>query len=309
MSNFGIAQEAGEGTARKVYTGIENFKVVDLCPNHEALKAIFGENAKEDAYTMKTELKDADNNVTGEAEQVKIVMYLDNDEEGEGSIKTRLTFFITKDYQTNKDKTKTQFINVYGRTAWLTPDDATSGQAIITMTGAKGAYHFDTTGMRKAYRGEEALISMLRNLLNLGSPDKAKDKSLVTSQFSEADWATIFGGNFKMLQGVVASSPNKIGILLGAKTVEDNIYQDCYNRNTLRQYAKAGGKFDYLRRDVDSAQANGAFGATDFGDPSYKLNEYLSDAKPTADVPAAVGFGGGAAPSFDASTADAFAQK
>lgn len=311
MSNFGTAQEAGEGVARKIYTGVENFKVTSVCPDQTVLKTIFGENAKEDKYVMEAELKDAEGNVTGNVPQVKIVMYLDNEAvEGEPSIKTRLTYFVTKDYQTNNLKTKNQYINMYGRTAWLTDADVQGAGAIVTLTGAKGAYHFDTEGMRKAYRGEEALISMLRNLLNLGSPEKAKDKSLVTSQFSEGDWNTIFGGNFGMLSNVIASSPNKIGVLLGAKAVEANIYQDAYNRNTLRQYSKGTGNFNYLRKDVEGAQSNGAYGSTDFGDPSYKLNEYMKDAAPTAMDAAPAGFGGGdAAPSFDASTADAFAVK
>jgi hypothetical protein len=305
MSNFGMASEAGEGSARKIYTGVENFKVTEVCPDHEALKEIFGENAKEDTYATNAELKDAEGNVTGTVPQIKVVMFVDN-EDAEMPIKTRLTYFVTKQFQLKTDGTKAQYINLYGRTAWLTKEDATNPPAIITLTGAKGAYHFDTTGMRQAYRGEEAVISMLRNLLNLGSPDKAKDKSLVASQFSIADWDTMFAGNVKMLAGVIQSSPNKIGLLLGAKTVEGgDVYQDCYNRNTLRQYSKAGGKFDYLRRDVEGAQANGAFSMTDFGDPSYKLSEHLGDAHPTAEA-AVSGFGTAPAPSFDAATEDAF---
>jgi hypothetical protein len=306
MSNFGQAQEAGEGSARKVYTGVENFKITHVNPTQEELKALYGDNAKEPIYVSDNDIKDAEGNVLRTVPQIRIDLFLDNEDE-EQEIKTRLSFFITKDYQMKTDGTKTQYINVYGGTAWLTPEDAASGKAIITMTGAKGAYHFDTTGMRKAYRGEEALISMMRNLLNLGSPAKAKDKSLVTSQFSEADWNGMFGGDVKALRSIMLSSPNKIGVLLGAKTVEGNVYQDVYSRNTLRQYSKAGGNFSYLRKDVEGAQANGAYGNTEFGDPSYKLSEYLGDAVPTPETAVGAGFGGGAnSTAFDANTANAF---
>lgn len=307
MSNFGQAQEAGEGTLRKIYTGVENFKITHVNPTHEELKTIYGENAKEPTYVADTEIKDANGTVLRVVPQIRIDLYLDNQNENEEeSIKTRLTYFIPKEYQMKTDGTKAQYINAWGRTAWLDEAQANSGQAIITMTGAKGAYHFDTTGMRKAFRGEEAVISMMRNLLNLGSPDKAKDKATVMSQFSEDDWNKMFLGNVSMLKNVVMGSPNKIGVLLGAKTVEGGaVYQDTYNRNTLRQYAKASGNFKYLRSDVESAQANGAYGMTNFGDPSYKLAPFLEDAVPTTTSPA--GFGGGASTEgFSSSTANAF---
>lgn len=295
MTQFGQAQEAGEGTVRKLYTGVENFKVVDVNPDHEGLKKIFGENAKEDEYIG---LDDEGKT------RLKIVMYLDN-EDTETPIKTRLTFWVTQDYRLKTDKTKAQVINLYGRTCWLTEAEIATNAPSYTMTGAKGAYHYDAAGSRKAFKGEEGVISMLRNLLNLGSPEKADDKSTVTSQFSEADWNTMFSGAITTLKGVIMSSPNKIGLLLGVKTTDSGVYQDVYNRNTLRQYSKAGGNFNYLRKDVQDAQSNGAFPNTNFGDISFKLSEYFEGAAPTA--PAAIE--GAASPGFSASTQTAFTSK
>lgn len=303
MSNFGSAQEAGDGSARKVYTGVENFRITSVCPDHEQLKKIFGENAKADDYNKPQE-NDGEPNVP----QVKLVFYIDNEAiEDEESIKTRLTYFVTKQpYLTNAGD-KTQYINVYGRTCWLTPDQAKSTEPIITLTGAKGAYHFDTAGMRPAYRGEDGVIDMLKNLLNLGSPDKAKDKSLCHAQFSTADWEAMFNGNFASIRSAVTSSPNKIGLLLGAKTVADgSVYQDVYNRSTLRQYSKGSGNFKYIRSNVESAQENGSYPNTNFGDPSYKLAEFLGDAVPTPQAAVSTGFGQVEAPKFDAATTNAF---
>lgn len=261
MANFGNATEAGEGFASKVYTGIENFRVVSVCPNHEELKKLFGDKAKEDTYTLKND-KGVD--------QVKIVLHLDNEaEEGEPSIKTRLTFFVTKEERLSQTGKK-QFINLYGENAWLPLD----GSIPESMSW------FNTEGSRPAFNGEDIFISFIRNLLNLPSLKKADKPGDAASQFSEAEWNAVFNGNFSIIKSAIMSSPNKIGLLLGAKTVDDGkIYQDIYNRSTLRQWSKASGKFDYLRKEVTDAQSQGSYPKTDFGNPDYILREYNPNAE------------------------------
>ena len=272
MSNFGSEREAGEGFENKLYTGVENFSVVNVCPTHEELKSIYGDRAKEPTYVSKDE--DGNN-------QIRVDIMLDNKaEEGEPSIQTRISFFVTKAERVTKDGGKKQYINLYGQTAWLPDDAKKNAEGDYELVGAKGTYVFKGAGARPAFNGEEQLISFIRNLLNLESPDRAEDIKNAESQFSVEDWNKIFAGNLSILKQVIKSN-NKVGILLGVKTMPDGkIYQDSYNRTTLRQWAKASGRFDYLRNDVDSAKANGAYPNTDFGNPDYKLREYTS-ASPT----------------------------
>lgn len=255
MSNFGTASEAGEGFVNKVYTGVENFNVVSVCPDHNELKKLYGDNAKEDSYTL--------TNDQGQ-QQAKIVIHLDNGaEEGEPSIKTRLTFFVTKAVKVSQTNKKL-YINLYGENAWLPDGDI-----------PKEMEWFNTTGKRPAFDGEAEVIGFIRNLLNLPSLAKASKPEDAASQFSEADWNAMFNGNFATIKAAIMSSPNKIGLLLGAKTVDDGkIYQDIYNKSTLRQWAKSSGNFDYLRKQVTTAQDAGAYPKTNFGNPDYKLREY-----------------------------------
>ena len=226
--------------------------------------------------------------------------FLDNiAEEGEDSIKTNLSFYVVK---TNRVSSKgtVEVINDYGTSAWMNPD----------MTVPANMSWYNTEGMRKAYKGEPALIEMLKNLLNLPSlkaATEAGNPANAKASLSDSDWDTIFNGNFSVFQSLIKSTENKIGVLLGVKTVDDGkMYQATYNRKTLRQYTKATGKFEYLRKDVQSAQANGAFATTDFGDPSYVLTEFLGESTVTksaeVSAPQAQTFSG-----FNAETANAFA--
>lgn len=289
MSNFGQSTEAGEGFVNKLYTGIENFRVVAVCPNHDELKKMFGDNAKEDVYAL--------TNDEGE-QQAKIVIYLDNEAEGETpKITTRLTYFVTKKEKLSQTG-KRLYINIYGTNAWL-PLDGTIPESMSW---------FNPEGMRPAFDNENLVIDFLRNLLNLPSVDKADKPSDAYSQFSEKEWDSMFNGNFAQLKSAAMSSPNKIGVVLGVKTVDDGkMYQDVYNRNTLRQWSKQSGKFDYIRKNLTEAQSAGSYPKTDFGNLDFVLREY-SDIPSGPSNDAAFTADSAPATSFFAS-ADAFAPK
>jgi hypothetical protein len=275
MSKFGQGSEAGEGYVNKLYTGVENFNVTHINPTWDELKTIYGDNAKEPSYTS----------VNDEGvKTLRLDFYLDNlAEDGEPQIKTRMSLFINKADRPTQDGSKMQVINVYGQTAWLKPDDKVTGDKYVLQGGKSGTYTFLAEGTRPAYQGEEALVSFMKNILNLSGPDKAKTKEDAYAQFSLEDWETMFSGNVSVLRSIITGAPNKIGLLLGVKTVEDgNVYQDVYTRQTLRQYAKSKNNFDYLRKDVVSAQENGSYPKTNFGNPDYKLREFTADeATPT----------------------------
>ena len=262
MSTFGQAQEAGEGFVNRLYTGVENFRVTHVCPTHAELKTIYGEKAKEPKYTM---LDDKGQ------KQCRIDVYLNNDPaEGETEITTKVSFFITQAEKLSQTQ-KRLYINAFGQNGWLPLD----GSIPENMAW------YDVTGNRPAFQGEENLIGFLRNLLNLPSLAKAETPSHAMSQFSVADFNAMFAGNFASIRSA-CNSPNKIGLLLGVKTTDEGkMYQDAYTRNTLRQWAKESGNFDYLRASVTEAQQNGAYSKTSFGSPDYKLREFTASETPT----------------------------
>ena len=275
MSNFGAEREATDGGVRVVYTGLENFKVTSVNPDLEELKAIYGENAKEDTYVLENEVDGT------KFPQIKIVVMCDNDaEEGEPKVQARPTFWITRAPMVSKEKSKSQYINLFGKTNWMSKEDADKKLDMYENVGAN--YRYSGNSSRLALRGEPEFIDFLRNLLNLPSPEKVKDPKEAASMFSMDDWDKMFKGDFSAIKRILTGSTNKIGLLLGAKIVDGNkVYQDVFTRQTMRQYGKASGKFEYLLRELDSAVANGAYGNTDWGPRDLKLRAHDKDAIPT----------------------------
>lgn len=312
MSNFGKGAVAGDAGVKKLYTGVENFRIVSVNPTEAELKELYGENAREETYVSKSELKDANNNTVGEADSIRLVFHLNNMDE-ENPIKARASFYFTKTPYMTKDGNKQQFINLYGQTMWLTKDQISQNLREYTQQGARGTYIFDASGMRPAYKNEDKLISMLRNLLNLPGIQKAEkegNKAASASQLSASDWDAIFRGDVSCISNILKSTENKVGFLLGVKQSDDKRYQDTFINSTLRQYGKSSEKaLGYLRTSVQDAQAAGSYPSTDFGDPSYKLAEFVEDAVPTQ-INKTSGSGGVPAfqafQSLDAETQNAF---
>lgn len=307
MSNFGSEREANDGGVRQVYTGLENFKVISVNPSHEELKKIYGENAKEDKYLL-------ENEVDGKMyPQIKMVIYCDNEpEEGEPKISTRPTFWITRAPLVSKEKGTSQYINLFGKTNWMTKEEADQKLEVYERVGANGTYRYSGNSSRLALRGEVEFIDFLRNLLNLPSPDKVKDPKEAASMFSMEDWDKMFKGDFSTVKRILEGSNNKIGLLLGAKTVDDNkVYQDVFTRQTLRQYGKNSGKYEYLLKELDNAVNNGAYGNVNWGPRDLKLRVYDESAVPT-NVDAFANAGGTGGPEatsnsfFEPSEADSF---
>lgn len=279
MSTFGAERETTEGFVRKVYTGVENFRVVAVNPTHEELKKLYNsENIKEEEYVGTSEIDGT------EYPQVKIVLHLSNEaEKEEDRILTKATYWIVKKaLQTKDDSGRMQAINLFGKTAWLTKEDIAAKKEMYAIVGANGTYNFEGDEVRPALRGEADFIDMLRNLLNLPAPGKVENKMEAASYFSAAEWNTIFSGNFKALKEVVKVTKNKVGFLLGARIVEDKIYQDVFTRASLRQWVKNTGKFDYFKRTFNNAIDNGAYPNTEWGNSNFALAEYSEDAVPTA---------------------------
>lgn len=301
MSNFGSEREANDGV-RNVHTGVENFRVRHVNPSLEQLKTIYGDSAKEDTYLMERE---------GE-KLLKVVFHCDNDpSEGEEKINIYATFWINKKPLVSTEKGTKQYINMFGKTNWLSDADAALKKPVYENVGANGTYRFLGDGMRLALRGEKEFIEFFRNLLNLPDESKVAEKSQAASQFSLEDWDKMFNGDFTSLQTIVKNSTNKVGLLLGAKRAEEKVYQDVFTRHTLRQYAKGSKRYTYLTKELDNAINGGAFANTDWGPRDFTLRKYIEGGTPTQANVFKVDKGSEVAKNafFTEETADAFAPK
>ena len=267
--SFGKANEVTDGN-RKLYTGVENFQVVKVCPSKTELETMFG---REISYTPEYIGEQNVNDGDGErkAKQVRIDFFVNNDD-AETPIAIKVSFYIIDTH--HKSQTgKIRVINNYGKTTWLTPED------IKNKTVPGNMQWYKTDGLKVAKRGEEELIEFIANLLNLPfDPAKAKDPKDAHAVFSPERWAEIFSGDFSYLNEIVESTNNKVGLALGVKVSDDqSLRQVAYNRKTLRQFTKSSNKadkFKWLNDSIQNAKDNGAYGTTDFGAVNYALTEY-----------------------------------
>jgi hypothetical protein len=269
MSNgFGKSQEVKDGPLRQLWTGAENFKVVAVNPTKEELEALYGREMNfTPEYINTTKVTDGDGE--REVDQIRIDFYLSNEDD---TITTKAQFYIGKTH--HKSQTgKLKVINDFGKTTWLEKDAITSGTVPDNMTW------YNTSGMKIALRGEEEMISFLSNLLNLPFDlTKLEDKSDAHARISKEEWNTIFTGDVSLLRGIIESTNNKVGIILGVKTKQDGGFvQTIFNRTTLRQYtlhSTKADKFKWVLKDLLEAKASGAFGNVDFGPDDFQLREF-----------------------------------
>jgi hypothetical protein len=267
MSAFGTSKSA-EGTERKLYTGAENFKVVGCNPNKAELEAIYGREINFDPeYIGTTKVSDGDGE--REVEQIRLDFYLSNEDD---SIQTKIQFYVANTH--HKSQTgKYKVINSFGKDTWLDQDSIQSK----TTSDQMSWYNLD--GVKVAKRGEVELISFIVNLLNLPfNLAKVEDVSEAYARIDKEEWAKIFTGDVSLLRSVIASTNNKVGVLLGVKTKGDGgLVQTALNKHTLRQYiisSTRAEKFKYILKDLDEAVAAGAFGNIDFGPRDLVIREH-----------------------------------
>ena len=268
MSGFGKAQEVADGPIRKLFTGAENFKVIAVNPTKEEIEKMYGREINfTPEYTNTTKVTDGDGE--REVDQIRLDFYLSNEDD---SITTKAQFYIAKTH--HKSQTgKLKVINDFGKTTWLEKDAIQSGSVPDNMSW------YNTSGIKVALRGEEELISFLSNLLNLPFDlSKLEDVSDAHARISKEEWAKIFAEDFSLLKGIIESTNNKVGVVLGVKTKQDGkLVQTIFNRTTLRQYtldSTKADKFKWILKDILEAKAAGAFGNVEFGADDLSLREF-----------------------------------
>ena len=275
QNGFGASQEVKEGPVVKYYTGVENFKVVAVNPTKAELEAIYGRELNfTPEYLGETKVEDGDGERT--VPQYRLDFYLANED---NSITTKAQFYIDDTHHLSQSG-KYKVINSFGKTTWLTKEQ------VQTKTLPANMQWFNTSGLKVSKRGEDHLIDFLVNLLNLPYKiDELADPSDAYASISSEQWSKIFAGDLSLLQGIINNTNNKIGVLLGVKTKADGkLVQTIYNRKTLRQYTKSStraDKYKWLKSDLVSSVAAGAFGNVDFGvdretgEGSYDISEYV----------------------------------
>ena len=265
---FGKAQESKEAAEIKRFTGVGSVFVVGVNPNKSELEKLYERELDKDPEYV----TEKDGVVSA---RIDFIVKTDTAAKCNNGIEllTKVSMFIRKEYRFNKDKTKVQVIDKYGRTAWVTKEQAKNHEIPVYSNGKPANIDKD---YRPAYIGEEDVTNFLKLFLGIPNVEKwVKNEEtgrrevvglIDNPQDCECRLDHIedyFKGKFNEIKDAVSLMPNnKIKALFGVRTTDDGKqYQDVYTRKFL---SNAVSVYDKLAEDVQSNKDNGAYPNTEF---------------------------------------------
>lgn len=285
---FGQGQVSSEGGSIKRYIGVASVSVLAINPLKEELEKLYGrtlDNAPE--YVGEVEVGDT------KIPQVRLDFivkadpdkYLDANNQPLNFV-NKVSLFIRRAYRYNKDNTKVQVIDKYGRTAWVTVEQAKNHEIPVYTSGPANI----DKDYRPAYIGEEELIKFLIAYLNIPScqryingewvmndADKLADSEAMLEHIED-----YFKGDVSELRTIIGYQPNnKLKVLFGVRNTDDGrqhqtVYTRMFLKNGVNDYSK-------LDKDVKQTQEAGALSTSEFD--CTELHEYVVESTSFAAAP------------------------
>lgn len=265
---------ATERAEIKRFIGVGAVNILAVNPTKDELEKIYGTTLQNDPVYVTP--KSADKPY----EQVRIDFIIKvNDKDAvdaDGNpieAITKIAFFVNNAARKNKDNTKVQIIDKYGRTGWATQEEFKAKAIPVTSMGKQITIDKD---YRAAYFGEEELTKFMKTFLNIPSvqkynantgewhdvPDSEKPSCEIRFDHIK-DW---FKGDVKEIREAVSFQPtNTIKLLFGIRTTEKDgktvQYQDVFTREFVYGFQK---NYTRLEKQVNMAKQNGAYPNTEF---------------------------------------------
>lgn len=275
---FSQGQVSTEGASFKRFIGVASVNVLGVNPTKKELEGFYGNTFDKDPeYVGKVEVNGK------EVPQVRLDFivkadsdkYLDN-ENNPVNLISKVSIFLRKAYRFNKDNTKVQVIDKYGRTAWVTVEQAKAKEIPVYSNGPANI----DSNYRPAYVGEEDLIKLLITYLNIPScQNYIEGKWIMKSAAELADCEAslehiedYFKGDFSELKTIIGYQPNnKMKVLFGIKTNDDGKqYQVIYSRKFMNNRTS---DYTSLEKEVKELQNAGSMANTEF--KFAELQEYV----------------------------------
>lgn len=265
---FGKAIASSEEFVAKRYIGVAPVYVLAVNPTKKEMESIYNTTI-EDEPNYLGQAEDKEGNKVDNV-RIDFIIKTDANKVGEEVI-SKLTFFLQKGYRYNGDKTKVQIIDKYGRTAWVTTEQAKNHEIPMYSNGP--------ANIDKDYRpcviGEEALINVLKTYLGIQNVMKYVNGTWEMKENPEDYEAKLehiqdyFKGDFSELKSLVALMPeNKIKVMFGVRTANDGKqYQTTYSNMVLSNRTTDYSKLD---ADLQERKSNGAFATTEFSVCDFK---------------------------------------
>lgn len=228
----------------KKYVGYFTATVAAVNPDEDRLYALLGHTWEKASYTGKT----ADG-----VDFARVTFWLRPEEPMDGLPAARLSVMLTRQGRKNSLGTKTQVIDKYGNTAWVT-DDEFRAQAVPTYGNGKPATIIPPYQM--ACRGQDRLVEIVKAWCNIpfsftwdeGRREFVRkgDEELKKCE-CEFDVKRLWSGDASELDGLVERlSGYKVKALLTVRKYVDGKGQHRVAQSVYEKIVPAWRKFDAI---------------------------------------------------------------
>lgn len=272
-------KESTEATDFKRYTGVASCLVKCVNPTKKEQETLYDTTLeKEPVYVSEVDIDGT------KVPNVRITFAVQPITENmEIPLQTH-SYFLQKRFRYNKDKTKVQVIDKYGRTAWVTIDQCKNHEIPMYSNGPANL----DRDYRPAYVGEEDLVDFIIKYLNIPSPMRynREEKKWYMVEHPEDSECRLdhiedyFKGNFSEIKEIATLQPNnKVKILFGVRTSDEGKqYQATFTKMVLRNNVA-----DYSNLDaaVQERKNAGAYSTTEF--EVAPIHEYVVKSTPITD--------------------------
>lgn len=266
--------QSTESAEFKKYIGVAPVYVLSVNPTKDEMESILDTSLEKDpeyVTTMEVDGKEVPN------ARITFLTKPDATKVGFEAPVMNVTMFLRKEYRYNKDKTKVQIIDKYGRTAWVTIEQAKNREIPVYSNGPANI----DKDYRPAYIGEEELTNFIKCYLNIPNVMKYVNNTWELVKNPEEcecrleDIEKYFNGDFSELKGAIALQPNnKIKVMFGVRTNnEGKEYQTAYTNMFLRNSSRDNSA---LEKDLKARKEAGSYSTTEFSTKEFK--EYVVEA-------------------------------
>lgn len=297
------ASSQGAGEIKR-FIGVASFRVLGVNPDKKALEEFYGREVQSEPEYLKEKEDTNDGGKKYKQLRVSYMIQADlNYEDGKPikenaalkePFKTTVNFFIDSRYYYNKDKTKVQVIDRFGRTAWATIEQAKNHQIPVYSNGPARL----DPNYRPAFRGEAELLEFITNWLNI-TPIESFNKTTgewITNPNTDDCEAGLykiqnyFKGDISELKEHCTMQPlNRLKLCVGVRTDnEGKQYQTVFTRQTLRNGSKS---YTVLKDAIEGQNSTDTIYTDDHAGVITNIHEYKDDvkesdlSKPAADDP------------------------
>lgn len=258
---------------RKLYIGVAPVFVLGVNPNKAETEEFFNRTLDDEpVYVGEGEVGPEGNRV--KVPQIRLDFVVKTDAEKCGiEMIDKVSFFINKHMNYNRDGSKVEVINKYGESTYL-PIGCVDGSEAIP----DNMKWYDTAGMRPAYIGESDLTAFIKAFLNI--PNKSyrgkNGETVFIKNLSDAEARldkieNYFKGDISELKSVIGLQPNnRLKIMFGVRTTDDNNqYQAAYTKKFLKNLVN---NYDKLDEDLQARKQAGAYPSVEFS--ATPIKEY-----------------------------------